>query len=293
MLWKPIFRRRVAFTLVEVTLVIAIIGVLGMVALQAVQASRESARQLSCRNNLRQIGLGTSQFLGVRQHYPTGGWGWKWVADAPAHPKYGQPGGWLYQLLPYLEASLIYDIPRGNFSSRREAETEIHRLLATPHPIFHCPSRPIKRVIPFNIERIPVVTNLTATPDSVALTDYAANGGTRGFIRPSADGPISPSSYAIESHSWATLNQGDGVLLLHHRFTPAHIRTGTSNVLWVGEKYVGHANYEVDHLGGNDQSLYSGECTDIRRYVRSGIIPDRHPIGDYQSFGTPHSGMSR
>ena len=46
-----------AFTLVELLVVIAIIGTLVALLLPAVQSSRESARNNTCKNNLKQISL--------------------------------------------------------------------------------------------------------------------------------------------------------------------------------------------------------------------------------------------
>jgi len=90
-----------AFTLVELLVVIAIIGVLVALLLPAVQAAREAARRSQCSNNLKQLGLGVTQYAdNFRGAFPVGSYSCC-------------SGTWLVAMLPYVEQKSLFDQYKG------------------------------------------------------------------------------------------------------------------------------------------------------------------------------------
>ncbi|MGC4002104.1 MAG: DUF1559 domain-containing protein [Pirellulales bacterium] len=129
-----------AFTLVELLVVIAIIGILAALMLPAIQSARESGRRTQCTNQLRQLTLACQTHHDSVKHFPTGGWGWAWAGGDPDRgfgPK--QHGGWMFNILHFIEESLLHDQSRGKtLAEKRKIAGDQAQVVI---PGFTCPSR--------------------------------------------------------------------------------------------------------------------------------------------------------
>jgi prepilin-type N-terminal cleavage/methylation domain-containing protein len=298
------YRRSVhGFTLVELLVVITIIGILIALLLPAVQAAREAARRMQCSNNLKQLALAACNHEANLHYYPAGGWGSNLPMnyDLIGNPLYGvgwtQPSGWIYNLLPYMEAQAIHDIELGT-TTAAERIAAANRLVATTFSFVNCPTRRASAVL----------TNVN-TSERQAQTDYAGNGGELfwGFVTSgSGSNPTSmtgPADYYAGTVSpgragWSdAIARSNGVFYGTSQTTVADIRDGTSNTYLLGEKYLNSANYTTSLDAGDDQNMYTGYQDDVIRWVGLGNDPAYTPRQDQDAaiagsvliFGSAHS----
>lgn len=126
-------RRRCAFTLVELLVVISIIGMLMALLLPAVQQSREAGRRNTCANNMRNVALAVQNFSGANRFYP----GYRDVLTVNvSNVSVPYAVSWVTPLLPYLERTDIYTNWRNGLQSGQTQFLQVYMNVLT------CPSNP-------------------------------------------------------------------------------------------------------------------------------------------------------
>ena len=283
--------RRCGFTLVELLVVIAIIGILVALLLPAVQSAREAARRIQCRNNLKQLGLAALNHESSHSFYPSGGWGWYWGGDPDRGFGRKQPGGWIYNLLPYFEQQSLHDLGSGQTDSQKK--TEAAKVFATPLSMLNCPSRRAAHV--WDCSGSFTVYNAGSTPQA-ARTDYAANLGDSSTG--SVPGPPRGTSTATDLDDWSGWPSWQpsrtGVLYLRSELSIASIRDGTTNTFLIGEKYLGTDDYYKPGTMGDNRGMYQGEDFDNSRWTVASHPPlqDTSGVTNDRCFGSAHAGTT-
>ena len=182
---------RLGFTLIELLVVIAVISILVGLTIPAVQSVRRTAQSVSCKNNLKNIGLAVANFQTARTWFP---------------PSFEVPEGdtvrgyWSIhaQIMPYMEeANAHRDI---DFS------TDWHEQVATgipayAVPLYTCPAEPN------------TATRQRDGADYVHGTNYGFNMGSW-FI-----------------HDPVTGQTGDGAFRVNQRTRPRDFTDGQSQTL--------------------------------------------------------------
>ncbi len=298
------------FTLVELLVVIAIIGILVALLLPAIQSAREAARRSQCLNHLKQIGTGFLLHENVHKILPGAGISPWHVGDAMRGHGKRQTGGWMYNILPFIEEQDVYNLTNDGdpaITAKQKAAAVV--MQKTPITIFNCPSRRPARPLPYTLPSGWQPVN--SDPMQVVVRgDYAANagdgeGGMKFPVR-DAGGKITGYQVVLPPLGYALLdnpnlftfpNQKDqsGINFLGAEIAIKDITDGTSNVYMVGEKYVNADQYESDGQadGGDNHSLYQGFDWDINRWATKDwpATQDRPAFDAFQGFGGPHAGV--
>ena len=170
------------FSLIELLVAFGIISILVGLFLPAIQAVRESARTVTCKDHLRQLGLATQNYESAHGFLPG-----PWFNAPPKTPNYDADRGLFVELLPFIEED-------GAASQRRSAPTTFDlqntEILCRRISLLTCPSGPN----PANLHDMAALFSGPAVPGLNGVTcDYTGNGGfiSDSMLDPAfSDGPI-------------------------------------------------------------------------------------------------------
>jgi len=280
-------QRSKGFTLVELLVVVTIIGILVALLLPAVQAAREAARRTQCQNHLKQIGLAVQQHEERYGHYPTGGWGYLWVGDPDRGVDHQQPGGWIYNILPFVEQEALHRLGAGKSAAEKRAAAA--KVTQTSLPLFNCPSRRPAEPYPaiwnggynaYNADKVP----------KHARSDYAVNAGHNGPLNHAGPPNLAAGDTTWNWPSW--ISATTGICYLRSELKQSLVFDGTSNTYLVGEKYLMPENYYNGADHADNLSMYEGHDWDVNRWGNANLLPrrDRSGLCIISGFGSPHPG---
>ena len=272
---------RIAFSLVELLVVIAVIGVLLALVLPAVQKVREAAARANCSNNLKQLALAIQMYHDQHGALPPSR-----IEDAWAT--------WAVLLLPYLDQGNAYQ--SWDLARRYHEQADAARLVRVPS--FYCPSR--RRPDSFSqpdADLRYLAPRFSHAPGE--LSDYAVCGGsgsgenelddTKGaFVRATTKLSSPRNTPECRVLAWR------GVVNLNT------VTDGLSHTLFLGDKHVrpglvatsleDSSVFNGDHTYGYIR--YAGRQTNAGRVTVERPLASRRDTGRAaQRFGSWHPGV--
>jgi hypothetical protein len=221
--------------------------------------------------------------------YPTHGWGCGWEGDPDRGFNWNQPGGWIYNVLPYIEQQALHDFGAGGAWNDPQKMAGNAQRMAVALSVLNCPTRRPATLFPWGNGSTQY--NAAPVPRAVARSDYAGNGGCKypcdpmsppwvmptsepggwsawgptsaDFVQSPTSGGETAGAKAVFGNSFAITN---GIFFAGSIIRPRDVTAGTSRTYLIGEKCCNPDEYFTGSNPGDNEDAYSGENQDTVRW---------------------------
>jgi prepilin-type processing-associated H-X9-DG protein len=217
----------------------------------------------------------------------------------------GQPGGWIYQVVPFMEQANVTYVGKGMRGTPKYEALAQQRAAVVGS--FYCPSRRAPGLIGTSQDSMEESFNSGKPPLGDAKSDYAANGGANKMATQS--GPVPNGDFtdctggfpSCAGYGWSP-NDAQlvgasnpafvGIVTARAGAAIRQVTDGTSNTIMVGEKFLPPNFYAsqteegktggsaADDNPGDNSCMYLGHDLDTVRWPNGSFDDDGQPQGN-------------
>ena len=272
---------------------------------------REAANRAQCQNNLKQMGIAFHNLHDTYRHFPSDGWGWSWVGEPDRGPDQSQPGGWIYQIMTFMEQGNLQK--QGAGLPRDQQLALNYTMCPIVIPMLNCPSR--RTGGPW--------------PNSWPTSYYNCAGRAHSHRKRRLNWRVPITRPTWVGKSWPMALQSVALMIRKalarpplRRVTPPNLTSGTrlrtttsiparmycrsqtritditggtSNVYLVGEKYLNPTDYFTGQDPSDNECMYIGTDNDTEKFTYDPTfsctpIQDKRGYQNTEIFGSATSG---
>jgi prepilin-type processing-associated H-X9-DG protein/prepilin-type N-terminal cleavage/methylation domain-containing protein len=258
--------RSPGFTVLELLVVLAIVAVVCALILPAVQQSREAARQISCKQQLHQIGVALHAYHAKTNCLPSG-----WIIEVPIGQDSQNGWGWLAMLLPNMDQNTLFNsINFHHHLGNASNETARLRTVAA----FLCPSDNVPPRIPFYLGGESEKISGSPRANDATSHDILFEVGASSYV--GVFGPDDPKFDPVDA-------SGSGIFFANSKSRLGDVLDGLSQTLVVGER-------RTSWIASTWTGIHQLEEETFERVVGFTNNPPNSATADEAEFSSRHPG---
>ena len=242
--------------------------------------------------------------------FPTGGWGFAWTGEADRGNDWRQPGGWIYNVFPYIEQQALHDMGAGMAINKQRyianaarAQVPLNGLIcparrpAILYPTWFTSSVRMVNAMEFKVTvRSDYVSNggdlwTSGSCPSLATWNLAINGNYESGPAKTTDAENPPGQMTANARTLfgGIAGRATGLFYVGSMIRMSDVTDGASQTYLIGEKYLAPDYYTTGDDYGDNECAYGGDNHDISRW--SFVAPWFDTPGQISgyAFGSAHA----